>query len=88
MSKEGAVRIGVIGAGANTKLKHIPGFQSIDGVTVDVICNRSEASSQKVAEEFGVGRIANNWQEVIEDDSIDAICIGTWPYLHLSLIHI
>ncbi len=85
MSNEGAVRIGVIGAGANTKLKHIPGFQSIDGVTVDVICNRSEASSQKVAEEFGVRRIANNWQEVIEDDSIDAICIGTWPYLHAPI---
>ena len=72
MSNEEAIRIGVIGAGTNTKFKHIPGFQSIDGVTVDVICNRSEASSRKAADEFGVGRIANNWQEVIE----------------LSLIHI
>ncbi len=85
MSNEEAIRIGVIGAGTNTKLKHIPGFQSIDGVTVDVICNRSEASSRKAADEFGVGRIANNWQEVIEDESIDAICIGTWPYLHATI---
>lgn len=85
MSNEEAIRIGVIGAGTNTKLKHIPGFQSIDGVTVDVICNRSEASSRKAADEFGVGRIANNWQEVIEDESIDAICIGTWPYLHAPI---
>ena len=65
MSNEEAIRIGVIGAGTNTKLKHIPGFQSIDGVTVDVICSRSEASSRKAADEFGVGRIASNWQEVI-----------------------
>ena len=85
MSEEGAIRIGVIGAGANTRLKHIPGFQSIDGVTVDVICNRSEASSGKAADEFGVERIARSWREVVEDESIDAVCIGTWPYLHAPI---
>jgi predicted dehydrogenase len=29
------LRIGVIGAGANTRLRHIPGLQAIDGVEVD-----------------------------------------------------
>jgi predicted dehydrogenase len=23
-----------------------------------------------------------NWEEIIEDPAIDAVCIGTWPYLH------
>ena len=45
MSNEEAIRIGVIGAGTNTKLKHIPGFQSIDGVTVDEV----EDTSAKIA---------------------------------------
>jgi len=79
------IRIGVIGAGTNTKLKHIPGLQAIEGVSVDVVCNRSEASSRKAADDFGIGRIASSWQEVIADDSIDAICIGTWPYLHAPI---
>ncbi len=79
------IRIGVIGAGGNTKLKHIPGLKAIEGVSVDVVCNRSETSSRKVAEEFGIGRIASSWQEVVADDSIDAICIGTWPYLHAPI---
>lgn len=85
MSSSDAIRVGVIGAGANTKLRHIPGLQAIDGVSIDMICNRSEASSQAAADEFGVARIASNWQSVIEDESIDAICIGTWPYMHAEI---
>ncbi len=82
MSNGSKIRIGVVGAGANTKLKHIPGFQAIDGVCVDVVCNRSQESSQRVADEFNISRIAQNWQEVVSDPELDAICIGTWPYLH------
>jgi len=26
-----------------------------------------------------------NWQELLEDPSIDAVCIGTWPYMHRTL---
>lgn len=79
------LRIGVIGAGANTRLRHIPGFQAIDGVSIDVVCNRSEASSTSVAEAFSIPRIASKWQDVVEDPEIDAICIGTWPYLHAPI---
>lgn len=80
-----ALRIGIIGAGANTRLMHLPGFQRIEGITVDVICNRSEASSRKVATEFGVPRIETDWSRVVADPSLDAIMIGTWPYLHAEV---
>lgn len=76
------LRIGIIGAGANTRLMHLPGFQGIDRVTVDVICNRTEASSHKVASDFGVPRTETDWRRVIADPALDAVMIGTWPYLH------
>lgn len=79
------LRVGVIGAGANTRLRHLPGFLEIDGVSVDVVCNRSEASSRSVAEAFSIPRTAASWEEVIADPEIDAICIGTWPYLHAPI---
>lgn len=79
------LRIGVVGAGANTRLRHIPGLQAIEGVIVEVVCNRSEASSRSVAEAFSIPRIANVWQDVVADPDIDAICIGTWPYLHAPI---
>ena len=79
------LRIGIIGAGANTRLRHIPGFQAIDGVSVDVVCNRSESSSRSAAEAFGIARTAKRWEDVVADPEIDAICIGTWPYLHAPI---
>ncbi len=81
----GVIRIGIIGAGANTRLRHIPGFQAIDGVEVAVVCNRSRESSLRAAKEFHIPRIAGSWEEVASDHELDAVCIGTWPYLHADI---
>jgi len=83
MSK--ALRIGVIGAGANTRAKHIPGFLEIPDVSVTAVCNRSLASGVAVAKEFGIPLVTENWREVVESPDVDAICIGTWPNQHAKL---
>jgi predicted dehydrogenase len=74
--------IGVIGAGANTRLRHIPGLQAIEDVRVVAVCNRSLESGQRVAEEFGIPRVEVDPETLFADPAIDAICIGTWPYRH------
>ena len=79
------LRIGIVGAGGNTRLRHIPGFLAIDGVEVVAVCNRSQASGRKVAEEFGIGEVFEDWQDLVASDSVDAVCIGTWPYMHCPI---
>ena len=76
------LRIGFIGAGANTRKMHIPGFHKIENVELSVVANRSIESAEAVAKKDGIKRVVKDWREVVEDPSIDAICIGTWPYLH------
>jgi predicted dehydrogenase len=76
------IRVGIIGAGANTRSKHIPGLQAIEGVEVISVCNRSLESSQRVADEFGIPMVYENWWQLIDADDTDAIVIGTWPYMH------
>lgn len=76
------IRIGVIGAGANTRSRHIPGLQAIDGVEVTSVCNRTQESGQRVAEQFGIAKVVTDPNDVIHADDIDAVCIGTWPYRH------
>ena len=80
------IRVGVVGAGANTRLRHIPGLQAIDGVEVVVVCNRSQESGQRVADEFGIPRVATDPREVFEADDVDAVCVGTWPYRHRDYV--
>ena len=79
------IRIGIVGAGANTTSRHIPGLQSIDGVEIVSVCNRSRASSERVAQQFNIPKIYENWQELVQASDTDAIVIGTWPYMHCRL---
>ena len=76
------VKVGIIGAGGNTRSKHIPGLQAIEGVEIVGVCNRSQESSQRVADEFGIPKTYGNWQDTIADPDTNAIVIGTWPYMH------
>ncbi|MFQ6049352.1 MAG: Gfo/Idh/MocA family protein [Phycisphaerae bacterium] len=78
------IRVGIIGAGANTRSKHIPGLQAIEGVEIVCVANRSVASGQRVAEQFAIPRVYSHWTEVVRDPDVDAVCIGTWPYLHAA----
>ena len=79
------LRIGLIGAGANTRLQHIPGFQGIDGVEITAVCNRSRESGQRIADEYGIPQVFEDWRALIASDDVDAICIGTWPYMHCPM---
>ncbi len=79
------IRIGMVGAGANTRLRHIPGFRAMPGVEIVSVANRSLASSQKAADDFGVPKVYGSWRELVEADDTNAIFIGTWPYLHAPI---
>ena len=83
---EQKVRIGFIGAGGNTKLRHIPGFQTINGVELVSVANRTLESGQKIADEFGILKVYDDWTDLIKSPEIDAICVGTWPYMHRTLV--
>ena len=80
------IRIGCVGAGANTKLRHLPGFQAIDGVEIVSVSNRSLESSRRVADEYNIPTVYDNWTELIQAGDTDAICIGTWPYVHRTMV--
>ena len=76
------IRVGFVGAGENTRVKHIPGFRKIAGVELAGVVNRSRGSSALVAKEFGIPRVFDRWEDLVADPAIDAVCIGTWPCLH------
>ncbi|HEY7152933.1 MAG TPA: Gfo/Idh/MocA family oxidoreductase, partial [Gemmataceae bacterium] len=76
------LRVGLIGAGANTRLRHIPGLQALPNVEIAAVCNRRPASTVAVAREFNVPHTYERWEDLIADPAIDAVVIGAWPYLH------
>jgi predicted dehydrogenase len=81
----GVVRIGIIGAGENVRDVMIPAFRRIPECQLVAVANTSLASSQRVATQFGIPRPYPHWKALLEDPEIDAVCIGTWPYMHHAL---
>lgn len=79
------VRVGIVGAGANTRARHIPGFRAIDGVEIVGVVNRTPESTKRAAREFDIPRTFEKWQDLVADDEIDAVMIGTWPNLHCEV---
>src|SRR3954447_11302119 len=78
----GELRIGIVGAGQITRKRHLPGFAAIPGVRVVGVCNLHRESTARVAREFNIPKIYAGWENLVDDNDIDAVVIGTWPYLH------
>ena len=85
VSSSSLIRVGLVGAGDNTRRRHIPGLQAIPGVQLAGIANRTSASTAKVASDFGIPKQFSNWQTLVSDPAIDAVVIGTWPNLHCEV---
>ncbi|MEO2037041.1 MAG: Gfo/Idh/MocA family oxidoreductase [Planctomycetaceae bacterium] len=79
------IRVGIVGLGANTRLHHVPGLRACENVEIAGVCNRRPESTKQAADEYGIPKSFDNWQELVADDDIDAVVIGTWPYLHCDI---
>lgn len=79
---EKTIRVGIVGLGANCRLRHLPGLRACQGVEVVAVCNRRTASTAAAAKEFGIPRSFSRWEDLVADPDLDAVLIGAWPYLH------
>jgi predicted dehydrogenase len=50
------LRVGLIGAGACTRLRHLPGLHAQTDVEIAAVCDRRLASTVAMAREFAFGR--------------------------------
>lgn len=79
------IRVGIVGLGANTRTRHVPGLRACPGVEIVGVCNRSPESTAAAAKEFNIPRTFTRWDDLVVDPTIDAVMIGTWPYLHAPI---
>src|SRR5688572_14220303 len=79
------LRIGIIGAGGIVSSVHVPGLKRQRGVELVSVANRSLESSRRAADELGIARAYANWEELLEAGGLDAVLIGTWPYMHRTI---
>jgi predicted dehydrogenase len=79
------IRVGIIGAGGIVSSVHVPGLKRQAGVDLVAVANRSLESSRRAAEELGIPNAYANWEELLAAGGLDAVLIGTWPYMHRTI---
>jgi predicted dehydrogenase len=79
------VRIGFVGAGGIVRQRHVPGLKKVPGVEFVGVANRSRASSDRAAQEFGIQRVYDDWKDLVRADDVDVVWIGTHPYMHREI---
>lgn len=79
------IRVGIVGLGANTRLRHVPGLRACPDVEIAGICNRRPESTRQAAAEFSIPKTYAHWRDLVSDPDLDAVVIGTWPYLHCEI---
>lgn len=80
-----ALRIGFVGLGGICRQRHLPGLLRLPGIELAAVANRSRASAAAAALEFGIPDIHDHWEELVAREDLDAVFIGTWPYMHRTV---
>ncbi|HKY03271.1 MAG TPA: Gfo/Idh/MocA family oxidoreductase, partial [Blastocatellia bacterium] len=80
-----SVRVGLIGAGFVGPL-HVEALRRLGHVDVVAVAASSAESAEKKAERLGVERAYADYNELLEDPSIESIHVCTPNYLHYEVV--
>ena len=77
-----SLRIGIVGGGRVAQGRHIPGLRRLPEVEIVGLCSRRRESSSRVARALDIPRTYPGWEDLVEDEEVEAVVVATWPDLH------
>ena len=77
------IKLGVIGAGGIVCRMHLPDLKNGEDFDVAVIGGRREHRLKHQCQEFDIPHWTQDYDEIIADDTLDAILVGTPHPLHV-----
>ena len=84
MTKKDFIGIGIIGAGF-ARTTQIPGFRACEGARVVAIASGHRENAERVAREFDIEHVADDWRGVIAREDVDLVSIVTPPVTHMEM---
>ena len=81
MTSNQQIGIGIIGTGF-ARTTQIPAFQACPGARIVTIASGKRENAERVAAEFGIPEVADDWRGVVRHEEVDLVCISTPPSTH------
>ncbi len=80
------LRIGIVGAGAIVRDRHLPNLKKIEGIEVAAVCNSTlDSASTFCRQHAPEAEPMENWADLLARPDLDIIWIGTPPSMHASV---
>ena len=79
------VKIAVVGAGNVAQIAHLPVYRSHAGVELTALVEENLVKARKVAEQFGVKNVYEDFTQMLKKEDVDAVDICTPNYLHAPM---
>jgi len=80
-----SIRVGLIGVGGAAQINHIPALKRTEGLELVGLCDRDPEKASRVAQKFQVPQAYDRLDDLLNDDSIDAVDICTPNFLHAPM---
>jgi DNA polymerase (family 10) len=80
-----ALRVGLIGAGAITRHGYLPALKDHPRANVVAICSGSGDTARRLADEFGIPHVAEDYVALLRDHKLDAVTVATPNALHAEI---
>jgi predicted dehydrogenase len=81
--QEKTIKVGVVGGGFGRT--HILAYRATPGVEVTAFCQRTKASAEKIAREFGIPQVYTDYREMLAHGGLDAVSLTTPTNVHLAM---
>lgn len=81
-----SVRLGLIGAGNHVRDMLIPALKGVPETTITAVCTQRGVQAKTLGDRLGVAYCTTDYQEILGDDAINAVLIGTRHDSHGAIV--
>ena len=82
--KKDFIGIGMIGAGF-ARTTQLPGFRACHGARAVAIASAHRENAERVAREFEIEHVEDDWHDLVARDDVDLVSIVTPPSTHMGM---
>jgi polar amino acid transport system substrate-binding protein len=84
-SRNGELRVALVGAGSFARSTHLPNLQRADGVRITTVVSRGGSSAASLARSLNGARPGTDWREAVDASDVDLVVVTTRHDTHAEI---
>lgn len=80
------LKVGVVGAGLISKLRHIPSYKKMNNIDLHAICDLNESLANNLASDFKIPQVYTDFSKMVSQEDLDIVNICVPPQIHAPLV--